>query len=499
MRRLHEILDGRPAATIALLDHDGREISYDALDRMTHEMAGLLAAHGVRAGDRVILLSENCATFLVAALALSRLDAWIVLMNARATEAEVDRIRERSGARCVIFTPEASAASLAHATRMKATEIGRLDCGQVLVSPIFEAEPEPVEPDAGQVAVLMYTSGTVGEPKGVMLTHGNLLFTCNAGAEMRSLSPSDVMLGLLPGTHIFGLTSVMLATLKSGGRLVLMPRFDPDTVLDHLAAGVTVMPAVPQIFASLLKRLQERGEAPRHSLRFIYAGGAPVDLSLKKKVEAVFGIPLHIGYGLTEASPSVSSTRLDAPRDDGATGPAIKGVEVVIDSPDEKGVGEILVRGPNVMKGYYQNPEATAQTLREDGFLRTGDLGVLDADGSLFVVGRLKELIIHSGFNIYPPEVETVLMEHPSVTLCAVIGRARAGNEDVLAFVTTHGPVSEQELRDWVRARMVSYKVPARVLVVDALPQAPTGKILKTRLLGQFSQLLDEKEEATDA
>ncbi|MFT3690322.1 class I adenylate-forming enzyme family protein [Paenirhodobacter sp.] len=496
MKRIHELLRNGDPSHVAIRDHDGADYTYAELDALAGDMAAHLSAHGVRGGDRVMLLSENSVTYLVGILALSRLDAWVLLANARLTEPEVERLTEVAGVRCILFTPEASKAARDHAARLNALSLGHLRCGDVLVTPVADVPPEPVDPGPEQTAVLIYTSGTVGEPKGVMLSHANLLFMAETSSSLRRFVPQDTTLAVLPGTHIFGLSSVFLAALAKGSRLICMPRFDPDKVLEDIREEVTILPAVPQIFAALLRRLGKLGIAsPEHrNLRYIYAGGAPLDLGLKHRVERVFGLPLHNGYGQTEASPGIATTRLDNPRDDSSVGIAVPGVEVVIHNPDEHGVGELWARGPNVMKGYYRNPEATRAALTEDGFLRTGDLARQDPDGAVHIAGRLKELIVHSGFNIYPPEVEAVLSLHPAVSTCAVVGRTSGGDEHVIAFVTAHDPVTEAELRDWVHARMAAYKVPERVIIAEALPQAATGKILKNKLLEHFRKDLEEKE-----
>lgn len=492
MNRIHEILSQSAPDTLALIDHDGTEFSYGALQALIDRAADQIAAHGVRAGDRVLLLAENCATYVIALMALSRLNAWGVLVNARLTASEVDRLMDLSDARCALFTPEASAASLAHGQRMDGQVVDQLACGALMLSPIRDVPVEPVEAGPDQTAVLIYTSGTVGEPKGVMLTHGNLCFMCEVSGDLRRVTPDDVTLAVVPGTHIFGLTSVFLAALRKGSKLIAMPKFDPDAVLKAISQGVTILPAVPQIYAALLAAMDQNGSTlPANKLRYLYAGGAPLDLALKQRAEEVFGQPLHNGYGLTEASPSVASTRLDFPRWDSSIGIPVPGVEVRIMDPDENGVGELQLRGPNVMKGYFRNPEATAATMTADGFLRSGDLARQDSDGALHIAGRSKELIIRSGFNVYPPEVEAVLTAHPAVVLSAVVGRPVAGNEEVLAFVVPSAKVTETELRQWVRDRMAAYKVPSRIGIVEALPQAATGKIQKNKLLSDPAYQLD--------
>jgi acyl-CoA synthetase (AMP-forming)/AMP-acid ligase II len=217
-------------------------------------------------------------------------------------------------------------------------------------------------------------------------------------------------------------------------------------------------------------------------LRFAYAGGSPLDPGLKRGVERLLGVPLHNGYGLTEAAPTVSQTRLDAPRNDTSVGLAIPGVEVRLDGPD----GRLFVRGPNVMQGYYRDPDGTRAVLSEDGWLDTGDLARQDPDGALFIAGRSKELIIRSGFKVYPLEVETVLNAHPAVTQSAVVGRALAdGNEEVVAFVqpSAGNAPTPAALDDWAAARLAPYKRPARIVLMDSLPAAPSGKVLKHKLI----------------
>lgn len=495
LRRIHELLAKGEASHIAVRDHDGTAYTYAELSALVDNLAAKLAEYGVRPGDRVMLVAENSVQFLATTLALSRLDAWTVFANARLVAAEVERLAAVADIRGAIFTAGVSEAARTHAATMQGRSLGQWACGELMVSPLRDAVPEAVDAGPEQIAALIYTSGTAGEPKGVMLTHGNLLFTSRVSSTVRQISSADVTLAVLPGTHIFGFASVILGALAQGSQLIFVPRFDVDEALRLIQSDVTLLPAVPQIFAALLRRLNELGTAtPPHKLRYIYAGGAPLDLGLKRKVEQVFGIPLHNGYGQTEASPSIAGTRIENPSDDVSIGFPLPGVEVLIHEPNAEGIGELWVRGPNVMRGYFRNPEATCAALTDDGFLRTGDLARRDQNGALHIAGRLKELIVHSGFNVYPPEVEAVLNLHPAVSLCAVVGLTRGGDEDVIAFVKVHGEVTEAELRDWVRARMAPYKVPARVIIADTLPEATVGKVLKGKLLEHFRAQLEEGE-----
>lgn len=503
MERIHELTRGHPAADLAVIDHDGRTFSYGDIEDMAGALAETLRDSGLVPGERLMVISENSATFAVAILAASRIGAWIMPVNARMSGDELDALRAHAGARFAIFTPEASEPSRAHAARLGATARGRLECGEVLVAGPFEGEntgpePAPRTPD-DDVAALIYTTGTTSAPKGVMLTHSNLIWNARISARLRHMAPGDIVVGVLPGTHIFGFASVLLASLAGGATIRFLPRFSANAVLDAFAEGGSVMPAVPQMYQAILAELARRGTPPNAPrLRYISSGGAPLDPEWKEKIEATFGIPLQNGYGLTETSPGVSGTRLDTPRDDVSVGQILEDVECIIDAPDDEGVGELLIRGPNIMRGYYRNPEATAEAIRPDGFFRSGDLAKIDPDGTLWIMGRKKELIIRSGFNIYPPEVEAMLTRHPDVHQTAVVGRRVSGNEEVLAFVTAKPGVTETDLKAFLHAHLVPYKVPQHIFIIDQFPAAATGKILKHKLTTAFADLLAERDtEAT--
>lgn len=496
MHRIHQLIDGKQASDLAVIDHDGACLSYGDLADAARAASASLGSYGVRPGDRVVVLAENCATYAVLILALSRLDAWIIPLNARATAQEVDTIIAHSGARCVICTTEASTAAQAHAERLSAVEQGRL-----MVSPLSETEVEPVEAGAGQVAAVLYTSGTSGLPKGVMLTHDNLLCAANASMQRRQATAVDQSLAVLPGTHVFGFSSIILTTFLAGGSLRFQPRFDPALVIDALQNGVTMLSGVPQMFALILKHCKDNGiDRVETKLRYISSGGSPLDPSWKRRVEQIFGLPIHNGYGLTEGAPGIATTQIEHPPQDDCVGPALPGIEIRLDNPGTDGVGELLARGRNIMKGYYRNPATTAEVFTDDGFLRTGDLARIEADGRIYIVGRCKEVIIHSGFNVYPPEVEAALNAHPSVTQAAVVGRARDGNEDVLAFVTLRAPATAAELNAHLGQALVRYKLPHHIVIAETLPEAATGKILKHKLVDTFAdELAQLDEEAQNA
>ena len=462
----------------ALVDA-GHTLTYRDLANLVDRRADQLRARGVRPGDRVLLASENCADQIALIFAAAAVGAWIVNANPRLTAPELDAIREHAGARLAVYTAAVSPEAEAHAARAAAS----FDDG-LMVGPLNEAcTPE----QDTEVAALLYTTGTTGTPKGVMLSHRSLLFVAAVSSRLRGLTPADNAWGVLPISHVYGLTSVMLGTLSAGACLHLTPRFTPEGMLAAIRDdGLSIVQGVPAMYARLLEHLGDSHPLPSR-LRFAYAGGSPLDPALKAAVERLLGVPLHNGYGLSEAAPTVSQTRLDAPRSDTSVGLPIPGVEVRVVDKDGQDVGagaagELWVRGPNLMRGYYRNPEATAAALRPGGWLNTGDMARQDPDGALFIVGRTKELIIRSGFNVYPLEVETVLNAHPGVTQSAVVGRAVAdGNEEIVAFVQPdpRRAPSEAELRAWAAERLAPYKRPARIVMMDALPAAANGKVLK--------------------
>lgn len=472
--------------------HDGqRHWTYAELAAAVDHAAAQLRRWQLRPGDRLAIVGENCVAQVVLSFAAADCDAWMVHLNGRLSPREVDVILRHSGARLAIYLPSpASPETTTHAERQGATT-EHTPLGPWLVSALNpHCTPEPVHAaNEQQVAALLYTTGTTGNPKGVMLTHRNLLFIAAVSSALRGLTPGDRAYGVLPITHVYGLTSVMLGTLYAGACLYLCPRFSPDALLKALRDDrLTIVQGVPAMYARLLEKLGGAGTPAKLDthLRFAYAGGSPLSPTLKSQVEQLLGVPLHNGYGLTETAPTVSQTRLDQPRSDTSVGHAIPGVELRVDSGQHGGdTGELWVRGPNVMRGYYQEPALTAAVLRDDGWLNTGDIVRQDADGALFIVGRTKELIIRSGFKVYPLEVETVLNAHPAVTQSAVVGRATGdGNEEVLAYVEPdpRHTITADQLSHYLAQQLAPYKRPAEIIFMSALPAAATGKILKSRL-----------------
>jgi acyl-CoA synthetase (AMP-forming)/AMP-acid ligase II len=493
-----EAIPGRWAmargSALALSDSRG-EWTWRELEHGRKQLTELLLTLGIRAGDRVMVVGENCASLVALMFAIFSVHAWIVNVNARLSPREIDAVRAHSGARRVLYLGDDSPDARHHAERIQATRLSLGRWGTISVSAMDErAVPETVEGNpARDVAALIYTTGTTGEPKGVMLTHSNLLFIARTSAELRGITPEDRVYGLLPVSHVYGLASVCFGSLRAGASLHLQARFAPAAMAECIATrGITVCQGVPAMYAKLLEHLKTRG-APRLSapgLRFIYAGGSPLAPALKRAVEEVFGLTLHNGYGLTEASPTITQTRYDEPRQDCSVGRVLPGVEARI--VDRAGhdvtqgeTGELWARGPNVMKGYYRDPAATAAVLRPGGWLATGDIARQGDDGAYFIEGRLKELIIRSGFNVFPVEVEAVLNAHPEVTQSAVVGRPTAdGDEEVVAFVelAAGAKVTPAALLEFAAASLAPYKRPAEIVVMPSLPAAASGKVLKARL-----------------
>jgi acyl-CoA synthetase (AMP-forming)/AMP-acid ligase II len=345
---------------------------------------------------------------------------------------------------------------------------------------------------AGEIAALLYTSGTTGTPKGVTMSHAGLLHFARVSAESRHLGPADRAYAVLPMSHVFGLATVLLATFYAGASLYLRARFDPADVLHALAEReITMLQGVPTMLARILAHVRDTGAAARAPrLRYVYTGGAPLDLQLKRDVEALFGQPLHHGYGITEYAGSLFITRIDAPRADTSSGYIVEGAELRVVGADGRdvtpgAVGELWIRGPGLTPGYYRSPEATAEAMKPGGWYATGDLGRTEPDGALFLVGRAKDLVIRSGFNVYPVEVEAVINTHPGVRLSAVVGRPAAdGNEDVVAFVEAKrgARLDGEALAEYLREELAPYKRPSEIVVVEAIPTTASGKVLKAPL-----------------
>jgi acyl-CoA synthetase (AMP-forming)/AMP-acid ligase II len=493
-RRLHAVIDQFVKETpdhVALAE-GGVAWSYRELDKHVHEVARELSSLGIRAGDRMMIVSENCIALGALLFAASRLDAWVIVANPRLSPREIDQIRDHSGARRLFFTTDISKEAAAHGARLGAEvcKIGPL--GEIGVSGVNLATvAEPVEDDpAKQIAVLIYTSGTTGTPKGVMLSHENLLISARTTAHFRRMDARDKVYVVLPISHIVGI-SLLTMTLMVGGTVRLVSKYDPAALAKAIAEeGVTILNGVPATYQRLLeyKALAGIKQLDRGLLRLIAVAGAPLDVALKSRVEAELSLPLANGYGITECSPGISGVRFDEPRSDNAVGRVLPGVEARVRTLDglplgNGEVGELHVRGRNVMRGYYRAPDLTAKVIDSEGWFNTGDLARFDGD-CLYIVGRTKEMIIRSGFNVYPAEIEAVLSSHKDVVQSAVVGRPVEGNEEVVAFVQLikGSKTGAAELSDFLKHQLAAYKRPSEIILCDALPATSTGKILKNQL-----------------
>ncbi|SDO69884.1 class I adenylate-forming enzyme family protein [Afipia sp. GAS231] len=492
--RIHEVMDPYVAATpdrTALID-DNATLTYHELDRAVSGTVDALRALGIRAGDRIMLVSENSIPLACLLLAASRLDAWAIVANPRLSPRELDQIRDHSGARRILLTADVSEEAAAHAVRYDAPvqEVGPFS-GIGVSALNRETLPEPVEADgARQVAVLIYTSGTTGTPKGVMLTHRNLLFSARTTANLRTMTADDVQYCVLPISHIVGI-SLLTMTLMVGAVTRLVTKYSPAALAKALAEeGITLLNGVPATYQRLLEYKQIAGlpKLERGALRLMSVAGAPLDLELKAKVEKELGLPLGNAFGITECSPGISGVRPEAPRNDNSVGVLIPGIDARIVGRDgavvaDGEIGELHVRGPNVMLGYYRAPDLTSKAIDPDGWFNSGDLARFE-DEALFIVGRTKEMIIRSGFNVYPAEIEAVLSTHSAVVQCAVVGRPVEGNEEIVAFVQLlkGSTATTQDLTTHIAPLLTSYKRPSEIILMDALPATSTGKLLKHKL-----------------
>ena len=470
--------------------------TYGQLANAVSEAKRWLVESGVRPGDRVMLVCENCRAFVALLLAIAALDAWPVPVSARLSAREVDEIRDHCGARRTIYTTSVSAQVREHAKRHGAVTQDVAGVGPLAIGLINDqVEPESIDDELAQrVAALIYTSGTTGVPKGVMLTHRNVLFVAAVSAKIRSLTPDDRVYGVLPMSHAVGLSVVLLGSLLSGSTLYLAPRFDPVAAVGALdREALTVVIGAPGMFSLLADYAKLRGlqSFKFPALRVISSCAAPLQPAIKSKVEALFGMPLHNGYGVTECSPNISQTNVGERRSDISVGQVLPGMEVQLVRPDHQPVaageiGELWVRGPNLMKGYYHAPEETAAAINPEGWFNTRDLARMENE-NLFIVGRTSELIVRFGENVYPAEVEAVLNTHSAVMRSAVIGRSvegTRGGEEVVAFVqlTPSSTTSEGELAQYAAQHLSPHKRPSQIVLVPSMPLTSTGKVVKGEL-----------------
>jgi acyl-CoA synthetase (AMP-forming)/AMP-acid ligase II len=494
--RIHHLFDERAAKAPAhpFLFMPDRVMTLAEVAQQVDALEVELREAGVGWGDRVLVAAENCPEHVALVLACSRVGAWACGVNARMTASELAGFANKADARVLYFTVGVSEAARQHATQHDTHESVLPALRRTRVKPQASAQTGDL---AERVAAIIFTSGTTGQPKGVMLTHAGLLQFAKVSAQSRQLVPADRSYAYLPMTHIFGLGTVLMASLHAGAGLLMRSHFDPADVFDALAhEGMTQLQGPPAMFTRLLAWLDAQGIAHPAAphLRYVYTGAAPLDLSVKKAIEARFGQPLHHGYGLSEYAGALTLCRRGEWREDTSAGYLVEGAELRIvgaqgqDLPAGE-TGEIWMRGLGLMPGYFRDPDITDQVMKPGGWYASGDLGRQDADGALQVVGRLKEMIIRSGFNVYPGEVETVFLAWPGVQRAAVTGRKTAdGNEDILAFIEAKPGVQLdlQALKDHAHAHLSPYKRPSAVTLVADMPMTLSGKVLKRELVAQW-------------
>src|ERR1700758_3841102 len=466
---------------------DNAAMTYRALDEASARVAGLLRERGLVPGDRVGIMMPNVAEVPVVYYGVLRAGGVVVPMNPLLKAREVAYYLGDSGAGLIFawhaFAGEARAG--ADQAQAESIVVDGVAFPDLLAS--ATADDQVVHRDDEDTAVILYTSGTTGHPKGAELTHGNLRSNTEVTrADIVRARPDDVIFGGLPLFHVFGQTVALNVAVASGACLTLLPRFDAQHALRIIADHrVTVFEGVPTMYVALLHQ-PDRADYDVSSLRMCISGGAALPVEVLRGFEEAFGVPLLEGYGLSETSPVASFNHPGRERKPGSIGTPIRDVRMrAVDGEDHEvpqgEVGEIVIRGPNVMKGYWQRPEATAEALR-DGWFHTGDLARVDSDGYFYIVDRKKDLIIRGGYNVYPREVEEGLYEHPAVAEAAVIGLPHpALGEEIGAAVVLkpEAVITAGELRDYVKGQVAAYKYPRHVWIADALPKGTTGKIQK--------------------
>ncbi len=490
-------------------------LTFADLNARAHRLAAGLQAMGVGPGDHVALSCPNLPWFPIAYYGILKAGAVVVPLNVLLKPREI--AYHLTDSRAVAHIAFEGTSELPMAAMAKAG-CDEAHCANLIVIPAAPGAPSPVagartldevmglggspfesvprRPD--DTAVILYTSGTTGQPKGAELTHENMLLNAMATRDihqpaMQGGFAQDVALVTLPLFHSTAQTCQMNAGFLSSFRLVLLPRFDPKAVLDTMAREkVGFWIGVPTMYWALLQLARgggaDTGVVAAH-LRLCASGGAPMPLEVLRGFEATFSARIVEGYGLSETSPVACFNQLHHPARPGTVGQSIFGVDVRCVDADDRVVaagetGEVIIRGPNIMKGYFNRPEATAEAMR-GGWFHTGDIGRLDTDGYLTIVDRKKDMIIRGGLNVYPREIEEVMLTHPAVSLAAVIGvpDERLG-EEVKAFVVLKpgAELTPPELVAWCREQMAAYKYPRSVELRESLPVGPTGKILKRAL-----------------
>jgi long-chain acyl-CoA synthetase len=445
----------RPALLYA-----GEAIAYAELERRARVAEVLLRARGVQPGDRVAIRLPNGPAFVAAWFGALRAGAIAVPLHVLLAPPEVEARLALAGPALLVSDEDELAADL-------------------------DPPDEPAERADSDPAVILFTSGTSGQAKGAVLTHGGIRIGAGYARDALGLNEDDVMLGAAPFSHVLGQVTGLVSTFQAGGAVAVVPRFDGEQTLRLMTeTRTTILLGVPTMCIALCDAARRATELP--PVRIAHVGGAPVPVEVSRDFERTFGGEVYEGYGLTETSGVATTYTAGQPRKPGSVGTPVGDTEMRVVSPEGEPVppgtrGEVQFRGPALITGYWKDEEATA-ALSADGWLATGDIGYVDSDGYLFLVDRRKEMIIRGGYNVYPREVEEALYEHPDVLEAAVVGIADARLGEEIAALVVARPGTRPEpgaLRDWTRARVAAYKYPRHVLLVDTLPKGPTGKILK--------------------
>jgi long-chain acyl-CoA synthetase len=506
---LHASAERSPQA--AALVFQGRTITYADLDDLADLTAAALSGLGVAKGDRVALVAGNVPEFVSTLFGILRVGAVVCPLNVQLTPEELGYILADSGARVAVTEMATLPPVLAVRDRVADLETilviggppaptGTLSLEEALRG---AGEPPAVDTEPGDLAVIAYTSGTTASPKGAMLTHRNLASNVEQLAAVPAMAarPDDVVLIALPLFHSYALNTALNLAIAGGAAALLVERFDPGETLDLIARhGVTVVVGAPPMYGAWLAAAGAGHAADLSSVRLATSGAAALPPEVFEAFRTAFGVTIWEGYGLTEAAPAVTASPAGGVAKPGSIGPPLPGVEIRLmdadgEDAEEDDPGEILVRGPNVFAGYWGRPEATEEAF-VDGWLRTGDVAVLDDDGYLHLVDRKKDLIIVSGFNVYPKEVEDAIERHPRVQEVAVVGipDERTGEAVQAWVVPVDGrAIAPEEILDSLHGLLARFKWPKEVRVVEALPHHVTGKVLRRALRGE--ELLGEADE----
>ncbi len=473
-----------------------RVLDYAALDRAARATAASLRARGIQPGEKVALLVPNVPEFTIAYFGILYAGATVVPINVLAVAPEVTYFLQDSDSRLLIVhslfaEPGTAGAADADVPVVIAGGGDGPDTLEQMAAGDTLETAHATSPD--DTAVILYTSGTTGKPKGAELTHSNLFIKCTVVVP-KLVPPSDdqVALATLPLFHSFGQTCIQNATIAIGGTFTLLPRFTPQETFDIIQRdGVTLFAGVPTMYFALL---HHEGEFDLSSLRFCLTGGAPMPVEVMSEFEEKFSVKIQEGFGLSETSPVASFGTLDKPRKPGSIGYPAWGVEMSIVDDDDHPLpdgerGEICIRGHNVMKGYLNRPDATKEALK-NGWFHSGDVGYRDEDGCYWIVDRKKDMILRGGYNVYPREVEEVLYAHPAVVEAAVFGIPHESLGEEVKAVVSLGPnksASADDIIAFCKERLAAYKYPREVEFRETLPKGPTGKILKRELRGSGS------------